>query len=152
MLPTLKRRATDADNAFGLFRRDMDLVGHDLSRVFWGLLPRELGGAGHTAVYPVDISEENGQIRVDAELPGFSKNEIEVSVENGVLKISAERENQKTASKKHLHERQYTKIERQLALPCEVDDAKAVARFENGVLHLTFPMSGESRGRRIKVS
>jgi HSP20 family protein len=153
MLPTLRRRATDVDNPFGIFRRDVDLLSHDFSRMFWGLLPKELGGEGQTAAYPVDISEKDGQILVDAEIPGFSKNEIEVSVENGILKISAERKEEKTSGKKHhLHERHYARVERQLALPCDVDDTKAVTKFENGVLHLTLPKSGESHGRKIKIA
>lgn len=153
MLPTLRRRATDVDNPFGMFRRDMDLLSHDFSRAFWGLMPKGFGGEGMAVAYPVDISEKDGQIHVDAEMPGFSKNEIEVAVENGILKISAEHKEEKKNDKKHhLHERRYSRIERQLPLPCEVDETKAVTKFENGVLHLVMPKSSESKGRKIKVS
>lgn len=153
MIPALRRRATDVDHPLGMFRRDMDLLSHDLSRALWGMMPKEFGGEGLTVAYPVDISEKDGQILVDAEMPGFSKNEIDVTVENGILKISAERKEEKTTGKKHhLHERHYARVERQLALPCEVDDAKAMTKFENGVLHLTMPKVSETRGRKIKVS
>lgn len=150
MLPVLRRRPVDVDNMLDLFRRDLGFLGRDMSRVFgsWPELEDNL-----TASYPVDISEKNNTIVVDAELPGFDKKDIDLSVDNGVLSISAERTEKKNGKdeKQHLHERRYTKVQRQFTLPSDVDEKKATVTFENGVLHLELPKVGEAKARKIPV-
>lgn len=153
MLPVLRRRAIDRDNMLDLFRRDFGLLGQDMSRLFGDWLPADLE-SGLTASYPVDISEKNNTIIVEAELPGFDKKDIDVSVDNGILSISAERSEKKNGKDEtqHLRERRYTRVQRSFTLPSDVDEKKAAVKFENGVLHLEMPKVGESKARKIKVS
>ena len=102
--------------------------------------------------YPVDIREDADHIYVDAEMPGFKKDEIEVTLENGVLTISASREQKKVDDRTaHLTERRFSRISRSFTLPNTVDESKVEARLEDGVLHLTLNKREEVKPRRIEV-
>ena len=100
---------------------------------------------------PVDVREEEGTLIVDAEVPGFKRDEIEVSIENGMLHIVAERKPEEHKGTRHLTERRYTRVERAFTLPAEVDESKVQAKLDNGVLHLEMPEVEEKKARRIEV-
>lgn len=105
-----------------------------------------------TAAYPVDIREEDDTLRVDAELPGFKKDQVQVTLDQGVLRIVAERkEKEKIKGQRHLHERRYTRIERCFTLPTPVDESKVDAKLDDGVLHLTLHKTKEAQRCRIAV-
>jgi HSP20 family protein len=103
--------------------------------------------------YPVDISEEDDHITVEAELPGFRRDQIDVSVRNGILVIDAERkeEKKKSGATRHLGERRFTRVHRALPLPAVVDESKAEGRVEDGVLTLRLPKTERSKSRRIEI-
>ena len=101
--------------------------------------------------YPVDIHEDDDHLYVDAELPGFKKNEIEVTLENGILGIAAERKVDETKDTKHLTERRYTRVSRRFTLPNMVDENHVQAKLDNGVLHLTLNKREEVKPRKIEV-
>ncbi|NLW86807.1 MAG: Hsp20/alpha crystallin family protein [Planctomycetes bacterium] len=103
------------------------------------------------ASYPVDVREENGKLFVDAELPGFKREEIDIQIDQNMLRIIAERKAQEGKGKQHLRERRYTRVERSFTLPCPVDSAKVQAKLEDGVLHLEMQQTEESRPRRIEI-
>jgi HSP20 family protein len=115
----------------------------------WGLPPAAEGDL--TGAYPVDIREEDGKLIVDAEVPGFKRDEIDVSIDRGVLTITAERKPAEKKGTKHLTERRYTRVERSFTLPCAVDESKVQAKLDEGVLHLELPQTEESKPRRIEV-
>jgi len=127
-----------------------------------GELDRILGGAWgegeegrSTAAYPVDIHEDNQAVYVEAELPGFKKEEIDVSFEKGVLRIVAERKSnqeKREKGKAHLVERRFTRVSRAFALPADVDDNKVDAKLDEGVLSLKFHKREEVKPRRITLS
>jgi HSP20 family protein len=103
--------------------------------------------------YPIDIREDDRHVYVDAELPGFKKEEVSVMVDNGMLTISAERSNEEhPGHRKHLTERHYQRIERTVALPAGVDDEKADAKLEGGVLHLTLTKPEDQKRHTIPIS
>ena len=107
-----------------------------------------------TGNYPVDIREVDDRIVVDAEMPGFRRDDIDISLEDGVLRIAAERRPGEEKEKKgteHLRERRFTRVERAFTLPAHVEEEKVEARLEEGVLHLEMPKAGESKPRRIKI-
>ena len=101
--------------------------------------------------YPVDIREEEGKLVVDAELPGFSRDEIEIQLDQNMLRIVAERKEPEKKGTQHLHERRYTRVERAFTLPCPVDSSKVQAHLSDGVLHLEMPQTEESRPRKIEI-
>jgi len=148
MYPVIRRERSFWNDPSTLIRREFD-------RMFrgFGLGDGDVDLAEPlTANYPVDMSEDDESIHIDAEMPGFNKDEIEVSLEEGLLTISGERkaEEQKKGTT-HLHERRYHKVFRQLTLPTAVDEDDIDAEFRDGVLHLRLKKSAESRRRTIQI-
>jgi len=101
-----------------------------------------------------DVRETGEAYTVAAELPGVTKGDIQVEIEGNEVTISAEskRESGQADGDKWLRtERYFGKVARRFALPQEVDEAKAVARFENGVLELSLPKKAAAAGRKLTV-
>jgi HSP20 family protein len=102
--------------------------------------------------YPVDVEEDGNSIIVEAELPGFKKEEIEVNVESGVLTIKAERMPKESVDKQqHLNERRYTRVMRSFNLPSSIDDSDVDATLNDGVLKICLKKSEAAKPRRIEV-
>lgn len=142
MLPTLRRSYR---NPFEELQREIDSV---FNRA-WG--PQGNGGDWQTAAYPVDIRETDEHLVVEAELPGFTREQIDVTLEQGVLTITAERKSEEQPGQPHLRERQFTRVTRSFRLGQAVDEGKVNARLEHGVLTLTLPKREEVKPRRIEV-
>jgi len=102
--------------------------------------------------YPVDVEEDEESIIIDAELPGFTKDEINVNVENGVLTIQGERLAKDSSGKnKHLNERRFTRVLRSFSLPSSVDGSDVDARLDHGVLQIRLKKTEEAKPRRIEI-
>jgi len=102
----------------------------------------------------LEVAEKNGTYLVTAELPGVKKEDIAVEIEGNEVTISAEvkREGEAKDGEKWLRtERFYGKSARRFALPQELDEGKAQARFTDGVLELTLPKKAAVTGRKIAV-
>lgn len=113
-------------------------------RVNGGALPRA----------KVDVAEKNGAYVVTAELPGVRKDDIHVSIDGAEVTLEAEVKREKEANKDErvLHsERLYGKLTRSFALPAEVDEAKAQAKFTDGVLELTLPKKAAAQRKQITI-
>ena len=145
MFPITRRRArglwTDPLDTFRSFDSMLSRLHSDVDS------QTELVGA-----YPVDIREDADAVYVDAELPGFSKDQIEVTIDQGVLHISAERSTESPEGDVHLQERRYTRSARSFTLPTTVQDAKVDAKLSDGVLHLVLPKVEEARPRKVEVN
>ena len=101
--------------------------------------------------YPVDIREDEGHVYIDAELPGFTKDQIKVTFEKCVLSIVAERNVEEAKGHQHLTERRIGRVARSFTLPNTVDNTQIDAKLENGVLHLILNKREEVKPRRIEV-
>ena len=133
-----------------------------LHREFDSMLGRFLGGeagAGNGgavarwAPYAVDVREDADHIYVDAELPGFRKEEIDLTLENQTLTIAAERKEEKKQEGEYLlNERRYQRFLRSFTLPPTVDDRKVDAKLADGVLHITLNKREETKPRKISVA
>lgn len=147
MLPVLTRGTT----AFPDTNDWVDREFGRLMRRFWGDGPAS--SSVGTIAYPVNIWEDDDNVYVEAEMPGFRRDEIDITLEQGVLNISAERkaEPQRNGSE-ILNERRYMRYYRSFSLPATVDDTNVEARLADGVLHLTMPKRAEVKPRRIKVN
>jgi len=103
----------------------------------------------------VDVSESEEALVLNAELPGITPEQVDVSVESGVLTISGEkkheREEGKEGSEYHLLERRYGRFERSFSLPRTVDPEKVDATFSNGMLTVTLPKVEAAKPRKIAV-
>ena len=102
----------------------------------------------------IDVKEADGHIVVHAEIPGVKKDDLDISVDNNVLTISAEI-SQYDADKegeKVIHsERYYGSVQRSISLPAEVSIEDASAKYEDGILVLTLPKSAKHAKKKISV-
>lgn len=99
-------------------------------------------GENHFRLPATDIRETAQGYEVSAELPGVKKEDIKVTLDQGVLSIEAEsRQEEKQEQEGRLlrSERRYGKYLRRFALGPGVDENQVAARFEDGVLHLSVP-------------
>jgi HSP20 family protein len=101
----------------------------------------------------VDISEDDKEYLVKAELPGLKREEVKVTVEDGVLSISGERKVEKEEKTKKYHrvERSYGSFQRSFTLPEGCDSTKVVAEFKDGMLSLHLPKSPKTQPKTIEI-
>ena len=125
---------------------------------FKGFLVRPLAYEGAARdVLPrvkVDVAEKNGSYLITAELPGVRKEDIQVSTDGAEVTLSADVKREKEASKdeRTLHaERVFGKVTRSFTLPHEVDEARAEAKFRDGVLELTLPKKATAQRKQISI-
>ncbi len=119
-----------------------------------GYYIKPLHGDALPAQIKVDVSESKEAYTVKAEVPGVSKDDIHVSIDGGVVTVSAEvkQEDQQTRDEKVLRsERYYGSVSRSFQLPQEVDAGAAKARYENGILNLTLPKKLQASSRRLAI-
>ena len=102
---------------------------------------------------PVDIRETDDALVLTAELPGLTKEDVQITLENRVLTLAGERKFEKEAKGENYHriERSYGAFTRSFTLPPNVKTEKVDASFENGVLSVTLPKMEESKPRRISI-
>ena len=126
--------------------------------LFKGFLVRPMVYEGaQSAALPrvkVDVTESNGAYLVTADLPGVKKEDIQVAIDGAQVTLSAEvkREKEISEDERVLHsERVFGKVTRSFALPQELDEAKAEAKFRDGVLELTLPKKAAASRRQIEI-
>ena len=101
-----------------------------------------------------DVVETEKEIRVVTEMPGLTRENIEIDVENNVLTIRGEKREQRTEGEQgrwHLAERRYGTFTRSFVLPRDVDAESIQASFQDGVLTVSVPKSEKARRRRIEI-
>lgn len=137
--------------------REMDDFGQFFDRYFsepsrrnW-LTTRSEGLASWTP--SIDIREETDAYVFDADLPGLTKDDVDVTFEDNVLTVSGERrfEEKETEGEYRRVERRYGKFTRSFALPSQVDADKVEAAFQDGVLRVRVPKAEASKARKIKI-
>ena len=113
---------------------------------------QELIAAGDWAPR-VDISETDKEFVIKAEVPEVKKEDVNVTVVNGILTIRGERkqETEENGKKFHRIERSYGSFTRSFALPDNVDEAKIKATFKDGMLNLQIKKSEEAKPKAIEV-
>jgi HSP20 family protein len=101
----------------------------------------------------VDISETDNEFVIKAEIPEVTKEDVKVSVDNGVLTIQGERKQEKEEKGKRFHrvERYYGSFVRSFTLPDNIDETKVKASFKDGMLNLQIPKTAETKPKAIEV-
>lgn len=138
--------------------REIDELENRLANTF-GRVPLRANGEKEEALALaewaplVDISEDDKEYVIKAELPEIKKEEVKVTVEDGVLSISGERkfEKEETGKKYHRVERAYGTFERSFTLPEGVDGCKGNANFKDGVLTVRLPKSEQAKAKSVEV-
>ena len=103
---------------------------------------------------PLDVREQDGQVIVEASVPGADPENLDVSIEDGVLTIKGETKSEreeKTEEGYLLKERHEGSFYRAVRLPESVDPEHAQSNYDNGVLRITLPKMPEKQPRKIKV-
>jgi HSP20 family protein len=102
----------------------------------------------------LDVAEKDGAYIVRAEIPGVSKDDIQVSIEGNQVTIGAEvkRETERKDGERVLHAERYVgSAFRSFSLPAELDEAASEAKYENGVLELTLAKKPALAGRKLTI-
>ena len=138
---------TDIESVFDRMNRELQQLGSQLEGEFVGSVN-------------VDVAETDDEVIVNADLPGYSSDEIDVTVANRELTLSAEHEEDREETsgdegdrRYHRRERSQRRVTRRLKLPADVEEQEAEATFNNGVLTVTLPKvtTGADEGTHIDV-
>ena len=131
----------------------LDRLQREMNRVFSDYLTGE-SPMRAVPFPPVNISEDDANLYVRAEMPGIKLDDIEISVERESLTIHGQRKPAEAAEGTSFHrqEREGGRFRRIMSLPSSVEFEEAVATFKNGVLKIVLPKAKEAQPRQIKVS
>jgi HSP20 family protein len=102
----------------------------------------------------IDIKENLESYLIKAELPGVAKEDVNVTLENGLLTIRGEKkvEQSTTNDKIHRTECLYGSFVRSFRLPANVEEGKVSARYKDGILNLTIPKSAKAKPKEITIA
>ena len=151
-------RGNDEGSPFLALHREMNRLFNDVLR--GGVAPsggqgQSGGGQGGVLLAPhMDVTETDREVRLQAELPGVAEKDIDISLNDDVLSIRAEKKQERREERHgvHISERAYGTFQRAIRLPFKVDPDQVQATFENGVLSVTLPKTQpQERNRRIRV-
>ena len=134
----------------------MDMLDREFNRMLGRLWSGNAEVPSSLAPYAVDVHEDPDHFFVTAELPGFSKDDVDITLEDGVLSIRAERKEETQAGgdgKQPLHiERRWNRFERSFTLPTAVDENSVRADLNDGMLTITLDKREEVKPRKIQIS
>jgi HSP20 family protein len=101
----------------------------------------------------VDVQETEQEFLIKADLPEVKKEDVKVTVHEGVMTIEGERKLEKEEKGKKFHriEREYGRFVRKFTLPDGADEAKVAAEFKDGVLNVRVPKSAIARPKTVEV-
>lgn len=101
----------------------------------------------------VDITENQEEFVIKAEVPGVAKDDIKVNFEDGVVRIQGERKQEKEEKDKKFHrvERSYGSFLRTFSVPVPIDEQKILAEYKDGILHLHLPKAANVKPKTTEV-
>jgi len=136
-----------------IMRRLMNRVWEPFSRPFSPEFWKEFREEMKYDSFPVDLSETDGELILNADLPGFEKSDLKINVTDDSIDILA----QKRGEKKEITEKMYRRervmgaLRRSMTLPVPVDPENIIAEFKNGVLTVTMKKKKVKKGKEIKI-
>lgn len=137
--------------------REMEELNERLGHFFGRAPIGTRGNNEHLAVADwapaVDIKEDEKEFLITAELPGVAKENVKVSVDNGILTLQGERRLEKDEKNEKYHrvERSYGSFTRSFTLPEGTDGTKVSADHKDGVLSVHVPKCAEAKPRTVEV-
>ena len=101
----------------------------------------------------LDVHETKDELVIKADLPGIAKDDLHITLEEGTLRIEAEKKEEKTedGTTWYTRERHFGKYSRLMELPFRVAAEKISARLDRGVLEINLPKAEEAKPRQIEV-
>ena len=133
-----------------VFGKPLAAMQHELDQLFNAVAGTTNGAEGGFSA-PANLWEEEGVWRLEVDLPGVKQEDIDVTFENGSLRIMAERKAPEDNRKYWRQERGYGRVERLVSLPETVDSSAIEAEFRDGVLHLKLEKKPELQPKKITV-
>src|SRR5262245_22770702 len=110
------------------------------------------GGRGVQAFYvPASVWEEQGSYHVELDVPGVTRDHVDLTYEKGTLRITTERTAPEEPRNGLVDERGYGKVTRTVTLPESIDPESIAAELTNGVLHVTVAKKPEAQPKRIEI-
>jgi len=134
--------------------RDVASLHTELSRLMNGLFEGTGGRQLQAWVPTLDVWEAEDSVTYAFDLPGVAKDEISIEVEDGVLTVSASREQSEEIDKERFHrlERRYGTFSRSVGLPQGVTEDAITASYKDGVLHIVVPKPEQQKPKRIAIT
>lgn len=123
----------------------------EMNRLFDGqILPDAFTGWAPA----LDVTQDKDQLQVVVELPGLKKEDIELSLQEGVLTISGERKDatERKEGETYRTERFYGRFQRSVELPSEVDANRVNATYQNGLLTITLAKAEAAKPKQITIN
>ena len=139
---------------FQSFRAEMDRLFDSFLGGVPSLTSLRQGFSGAQVMTPtLDVKENEKEIVVKADLPGMDEKDINLTIYNGVLSLRGEKKSEHTDERENYHvmERSYGSFQRSIRLPDTIDEDKAEARFDKGVLTITLPKRPETVSAQKKI-
>ena len=101
----------------------------------------------------VDITEDDKEYLIKADLPEIKKEDVKITVQDGVLSLSGERKYEKEEKGKKYHrvERSYGSFERNFTVPADAEEGKVSAQFKDGVLMVHLPKGEIAKPKRLEI-
>lgn len=136
-----------------IFRNRLDRMFNQMLQDVWGAQMPSEGVASRAWLPAVDIREKSDSLMFAMELPGLTKENLEITLENNVLTISGERKFEKDSKGEEFHrlERSYGHFSRSFTLPTGVRTDKVEANFEHGVLNIVLPKEENAKPKKISI-
>lgn len=132
--------------------RNVPGLRNEIDRLFADFFERPSGDFGRFTP-PADLYETDEAYHVEMDLPGFTRKDIEVTIEQGMLTISGRREQQTAEDENyHLRERSVGRFSRSFSLPASIEANDVEAHFDEGLLKVSLPKAVEARTRKIEVN
>ena len=140
-------------NRFAYMERDLGSLWRAVDRWFDEPFFHRPARRAATGLLPLDVSEEDGKLVVRASLPGFTQDEIEVQVRDGVLSIAAEHaeEHEEEGARYYRRERRSGTVGRRISLSTAYADGEVEAELKDGVLTITVPQSEAMQPKQIEI-
>lgn len=143
----------DFEDVFDSFRSDMNGL---MSRFFgdWGIEPfGSVESLGGDFIPHIDVSDDDKEVRITAELPGMDEKDIDVTLSKDSVTIKGEKSEETEDKGKNYYrsERRYGSFHRVIPLTAEIEEDKAEAKFKKGVLALKLPKTAEAVKQRKKI-
>lgn len=153
----LVRNQSD-EHPIAALQRETNRLFDDFMRSWLSPMPMSLDRFGDIAGFAwprIDIDESDREVRVTADLAGLDRDDVDVSVADGVLTIRGEKKHEDEDVGRHHYRRErfYGAFSRSVQVPADVDLDRIKAKMKRGVLRITMPkLKGRAtRGRRITV-
>jgi HSP20 family protein len=135
--------------------QDLQSFRDEMNRTLGRWFSREEGDepAARRWMPALDVTESKDAYHIDVEVPGMRPEDINVTVDQGMLTVQGERRSEEEKGDRSYHrvERRYGAFRRSISLPRDVDASRVQASYDNGVLRLEVPKAEGSQAKRIEV-